>query len=148
RRCSVRVNAVIDDDFRASKQARYRPSGAAHAPSILLRPCLLEKARHSLLKLDNPMVVVVEDLRPRGLQLRMRLQHLLQHRFLFVLEIYAQDVLIVFYGLFKTGKVVVGLLDTEQAALPRAKTENHDCKENKRHPAGGGLRPAGKMGDD
>src|SRR5262249_16308924 len=47
----------------------------------------------------------------------------------------------------KAGKVVVGLLDTEQAALPRAKTENHDCKENKRHPSGGGLRPAGKMGD-
>ena len=52
----------------------------------------------------------------------MRFQDPFQYRFLVVLEIYKQDMFIVFYGLFKTGKVVVGFLDTKQSTLPRAKT--------------------------
>ncbi|OLC70001.1 MAG: hypothetical protein AUH79_00485 [Betaproteobacteria bacterium 13_1_40CM_4_64_4] len=75
---------------------------------------------HSFLKLDNP--VLVKRLRPCGLQLWMRFKHRLQHRLLVVLEIYKQDMFIVFYCLFKTGKVIVGFLDDKQSTLPRAKT--------------------------
>ena len=77
----------------------------------------------------------------------MRFQYPLQYRLLVVFEIYEQDMFIVFDGLFKTGKVVVGSLDTKQSTLPRAKTEYHDGKEDKRYPADSGLRPASKIGD-
>ena len=71
----------------------------------------------------------------------------MRRRLLVAFEIYKQDMFVVFYGMFKTGKVVVGFLDTKQSALPRAKTEQHHGKEDKRYPAGSGLRPARKMGD-
>ncbi len=77
----------------------------------------------------------------------MRFQDLFQYRLLVVLEIYKQDMFIVFYSLFKTGKVVVGSLDTKQSTLPRAKTECHYGKEDKRYPADSGIRPAGKIGN-
>src|SRR2546427_13152026 len=87
---------------------------------ILSWPCLLEETWHSFLKLDDP--VLVQRLRPCRLQLWMRFQDPFQYRLLVVLEIYKQDMFIVFYGLVKTGKVVVGFLATKQTTLPRAKT--------------------------
>ena len=77
----------------------------------------------------------------------MRYQHLLQHRLLVVLKIYEQDMFIVFYRLFKTGKVIVGSLDAKQSTLPRTKTKYQYGEKNKRYPADGGLRPSGKIGD-
>ena len=72
---------------------------------------MFEEMRYSLLKLDNP--VLVERFRPRRLQLRMRLQHAFQDGLLATLEIHEQDMLMVLYGLFKAGKVVVGPVDAE-----------------------------------
>jgi hypothetical protein len=123
------------------------PASPESAPvtKSLSWPCLLKEPWYFFLKLDNP--VLVERFRPCWFQLWMRFQHPLQYRLLVAFEIYKQDMFIVFYSLFKTGEVVVGSLDTKQSTLPRAKTECHHGKEDKRYPAGSGLRPASKMGD-
>src|SRR4030095_13219299 len=112
---------------------------------ILSWPCLSKETWHSFLKLDNP--VLVQRLRSCRHQLWMGFQDPFEYRLLVVLEIYAQDMFIVLYSLFKAGKVVIGCLDTKQSTLPRAKTEYQYGKEDERYPADRGIRPAGKIGD-
>src|SRR6266850_3861516 len=49
--------------------------------------------------------------------------------------------------MFEARKVTVGFLNSDQSALPRTKPKQHDREKNKRYPADGDFRPAGKISD-
>ena len=74
------------------------------------------------------------------------LNHPLQDRFLIRLDIDEEHMLAFLQVLLEAAEVGVGHLNTEEATLPGAETEQHHGEKDKGYPAGGRCGPAHEIG--